>query len=531
MLPRLIQSPAYWTTTFKVTRQDVEFLFSQFLEQEKPLSNRDLAVRLIRHRIAQEEDKIKKQLQRGTVFQPRETYKVGETLVFPALDYAVGKVLRNRPGQNPEYGDFTVIEVEFEDKQRREFASMLGHPHVLNMDNIDQAGGQLVRDDGKEAALDAEAIFQRYGETIIEQIEARLVDQDDAVFFDGKWFLKSLLLGVNIGHLNLAEAILDINEGGPLPTDAILSELDLTKGSSPELAEFSLNVAISGDERFENVGPGGDIRWFLRRLEPQDALTTPARLVYQPIEYDPAVLTDDLAAFERELDDELSNFAPPVEQPSEAQVSLIYPHRRVGTLPLTSRIEGLFPEASDGRRVRITFIDAQDQAEFPGWVVRQYKYVAGLNDFYRRHRLPIGAAITLKATDDPLRLIIDFGAYRPRTEYIRLAVPQNGRLTFANFKRSIGANYDELLILGAEDIEGVDAIWAATRDRRRGLVDIMRDLMPELARLNPQNAVHAKTLYGAVNILRRCPPGPIFAALTTRTDFQHVAGPYWRLAT
>jgi hypothetical protein len=181
--------------------------------------------------------------------------------------------------------------------------------------------------------------------------------------------------------------------------------------------------------------------------------------------------------------------------------------------------------------VRITFVDGQEGTEFSGWVVRQHRYVAGLNDFYRRHRLPIGAAITVKATDEPLRLIIDFEAYRPRTEYIRLAVPQNGRLTFANFKRSIGAGYDELLILGAEDIEGVDAIWTATRDRRRGLVDIMRDLMPELARLNPQNAVHVKTLYGAINILRRCPPGPIFAALTTRADFEHVAGPYWRLAS
>src|SRR5260221_5992374 len=66
LLPSLIQSPAYWTGSFKVTRPDVEFLFSQFLEQERPLSDRDLALRLIRHRIAQEEEKLKKQIERGT---------------------------------------------------------------------------------------------------------------------------------------------------------------------------------------------------------------------------------------------------------------------------------------------------------------------------------------------------------------------------------------------------------------------------------------------------------------------------------
>jgi hypothetical protein len=62
------------------------------------------------------------------------------------------------------------------------------------------------------------------------------------------------------------------------------------------------------------------------------------------------------------------------------------------------------------------------------------------------------------------------------------------------------------------------------------LGDTMRDMMAELARLTPQRSVHAKTLYSAVNVLRRCPPGPIFAALVARPEFEHVGGPYWRLA-
>ena len=524
MLRQQTQAAAYWTTTFKVTRADIEYLFSQFLEDETPLSNRELALRLIQHRLTLEEENLRKQIARGEVFQPKGSYQVGQELIFPILDYSLGKVVGQRVGQNPDYGEFNVIEVEFENNQRREFASMLQEPHALN---LDEAGGQNL---ASSDMPDSESIYDKYGEAIIEEIEARLVDQDDAIFFNGKWFLKSLLVGVNVGHLHLSEAILDINGGGPLPTKSLVQEIELAKGTSPELAKFSLDVALSSDERFDNVAPDTQVEWFLRRLEPPEVIKIPPRLAYQPLDYAANVLTDELAALERELDDEFSNFEPPTEQPKEALVSLIYPHRRVGTLPLTSRVEGMFPATSEDRRVRVTMVDGQDGTEFAGWVVHEGKFVYGMDDFYRRHRLPIGASITIKATDDPSRLIIDYEAHRPRTEYIRLAVPSNGRLTFANFKRSIGAGYDELLILGAEDIEGVDSIWGVTRERRRSLVEIMRDLIPELARLNPQNSVHAKTLYGAVNILRRCPPGPIFAALSARSDFQHVGGPYWRLA-
>jgi hypothetical protein len=525
VLQRQTQAAAYWTTTFQVTRADLEYLFSLFLEDETPLAIRDLATRLIRHRVSQEEERLRKLIARGKLFQPQATYEVGQELIFPVFDFSVGKVVGQRPGQNPDYGDFTVIEVEFENKQRREFASMLQKPHALS---LDIAGGQNL---GDLPSADASAIFEQYGESIVEELEARLIDEPDVIYFAGKWFLKSLLPEVNVGHLHLAEAVLDINGGGPLPTATLLNDIELPKEIPQTLKDFALGVAMSNDERFEDVGPYGQVQWYLRRLEPPEVLKTPPRLVYQPLDYDRSLLSDELLSLERELDDEFSDLQPPATQPTEATLTLIYPHRRVGTLPLSSRVQALFPTAIESQRIRITFIDGQTGTEFAGWVVREGLYVYGLDEFYRRQKLPIGAYVTVRATDDPSKLIVDFEAHRPRTEYIRLAVPADNRLTFANFKRSIGAGYDELLILGAEDLEGVDAIWASARDRRRGLVEIMRDLIPELAKLNPQNAVHAKTLYSAVNVVRRCPPGPIFAALVARPEFQHVGGPYWRLSS
>ncbi len=85
------------------------------------------------------------------------------------------------------------------------------------------------------------------------------------------------------------------------------------------------------------------------------------------------------------------------------------------------------------------------------------------------------------------------------------------------------------MFLGADDLKAVDALWISTENPERRLVDIVRDIMGELMRLNPQRTVHAKTLYSAVNVLRRCPPGPIVATLATEPDFEHVGGPYWRL--
>lgn len=521
------QSAAENWAEFRITRADLDYLFSQFLDRESPFTRTDLARLIVEHRLKDTEDRLRKQLERGSIFQPRLDYDIGQELIFPALEYAVGKVIGQRPGENPEYGDFAVLDVEFESGKRHEFAASLKMPHALNVDVADVNRAILQAD----PSLSADAILEQHGEAIVEEIEARLVDEEDAVSFGDLWYLRSLLADVNIGHLNLAEAMLDINEGVPLTPGDFLADLDLGAEVPHVVREFSLNVALANDERFDDVGAAGQVLWFLRRQEPEEVQTPPRRLLYAPIDYDAAVLTDELRQIEQEIDDELSAFEPPPTPPAESRLTINYAHRRVGTLPLTSRIRTMFPTAYESPRIRVTLVDSLNDEEFAGWVVHDYRYVFGLSEFYSNHRVPIGGYVTIQATDKPDRLILTLKAYRPRTEYIRLAVPSNNRLTFNNFKRSIGAEYDELLIVGAEDVKGVDAVWKSVQDRKRGLVEVMKDLIPELSKLNPQNAVHAKTLYAAVNVVKRCPPGPIFAALVTRDEFEHVGGPYWRLRT
>jgi hypothetical protein len=519
-----IQTAAYWTTDLKITRADIEALFAHFLETEQPLTAREVALFFIKQRLAAEQDRFRKQLANVTLFQPSKHYEVGQELIFPALNFASGKVIGVRQGYNPDYGEFNVIEVAFGEK-RREFAADLRVPHPLN--DVSHDLNALFN----AVQPSPEAIFEQYGESIIEALEARLVDEPDAIFMGGFWFVRSLLAQASVAHLHLAEAVLDLREGGPATAEELLPDLDFAPELPLPLRTFSLNVALSQDERFDNVGADGDVRWFLRRLEPPEVLQIPPRLEYQPLAYDERLLTPELRELEIELADEFSELPPLAKPPREVHIRLIYPHRRMGTLPMNAYLEAMLPPATEAQRLLITLLDGQTNEPFSAWVMREGRYLCGLNDFYRRYKLPIGAHLTFRATEHPSQFVLDFKAHRPRTEYIRLAIPSGGRLRFENFKRSIGAEYDELMILGAEDIDGVDEVWAATRNRRRSLSDILSDLLPELARLMPQQTVHAKTLYSAVNIMRRCPPAPIFATLLARPEFEAVGNGYWRMAS
>lgn len=217
------------------------------------------------------------------------------------------------------------------------------------------------------------------------------------------------------------------------------------------------------------------------------------------------------------------------ETVQQATITLTYPHRRTGTLPLNSRLRQIFPTARQTQRVSAILVDGQDGEAYDVWVVRKERYVVGVDRFFRKHRLPIGAHVTVAKEDATDRVIINFNAYRPRTEWIRLIVPKNGQIAFENHKRSIGAEYDDLMILGADDLAGVDALFDQAAQKKTPLATLLRTIIPGLGRLTPQGTVHAKTIYSAVNVIRRCPPGPIFATLCANPEFMNVGGHYWKM--
>lgn len=518
----------HWARNFTIERDDIDYLTSLLLEREMPLETQELAQALIERRINLEVATLRERYKDARIYDPARSYEVGQKLIFTEFEYETAIVREVRPGNNPDYEIFNVIAVEFDDddlnatEKYREFATDLTVEHDLNVDTDDDSIGS-VND------LDADDIMQSYGKELTRKLEEKLNKSNELIYMARKWFPRDLLMEANVGHLNLAEAILDISGGGPLKTETILKEIGGLGKAPMELQVFSMNYALNQDSRFDEVGPAGEVLWHLTRLEPEEVQHTPAVLRYTPIEYDRGLLTPEMLAMEVEIDDEHSP-GTEVEDVDSTTVTLTYPHRRLGTLPLSNRTAAIFPTARQTPRVSFTLIDGQDGEEYPAWVVRKDRYVFGLAKFYRKHKLPIGVYVTVSRSDKAGKVVVNFRAHKPRTEWIRLIVPKGDHIGFENHKRAIGAEYDDLMILGADDLASVDALFTNAQQQKKSLVAILRSIIPPLGALTPQGTVHAKTIYSAVNVLRRCPPGAIFALLTANPDFQNVGGDYWKLS-
>ncbi len=102
---------------------------------------------------------IQAELSKGPAYQPKDHYEVGAQLIFPALDYVLGTVVGTRSGRNPEYGDFTAIQVRFgrPGRDSSEFASGLQGEHRLNRK---EGEGELLVDG---AVIPSAELYELYG--------------------------------------------------------------------------------------------------------------------------------------------------------------------------------------------------------------------------------------------------------------------------------------------------------------------------------------------------------------------------------
>lgn len=521
MIQRKTQTSAYWSDEFTVTSDDIQHLNTLLIEDELPRSAEEMGRALVLYRCRQENALVERALSKGRLYQPKHSYQADEQVVFPALGYLVGTVIGVRPGHNPEYSPFQVIEMDFGEGQRREFASEFTADHLLNRETYTGTPQDLELRPPEELAA-------TYGPQVGQVLEKHLESEPDFVRLAGKWFRRDLLVEVHVGHLNLAEAVLDMAGGGPLPTDALLGDLELPEEITPQLRIFSLNYALQEDQRFDEVGPAGEVLWFLRRLEPDGVQSVPPHLQYQPLDYDPASLTSEMLALERELDDEWSDLDSPAEVDTPVTIVLTYPHWRSGTLPLSNRLARVFPTGRT-KRIRFTMVDGETGEEMPGWVVREGRYVYGLEHWYTTQNIPVGAYLELAPDKKPGTVILRQRSRRPRREWVRVAFPVEGRLTFEMRKELIACKYDELMIVTAEDLKALETVWTHTRERGLSLRQLISNLFPELAKLSPQGTVHASTLYSAINIARRTPPGPLLAELVTSGLYAPVGDNYWVL--
>lgn len=510
----------YWENT-TIQEIDLEFLYNFLLEIETPQTTHELVKVFIQQRISQEKEVLKK-LQNGSgdIYKPKDRYSVGDSLRFPGVDWATGKVVGVREGKNPEHPSFEVIKVDFGVRGSREYAAGV-EDHPLNAP---------ITIDENLPDFNVDHVLREYGDVLNERMEERFQSIPDLVKIAGAWFPRSLLVDVNIGHLNLSEAALEVADGGPLPTSAILDQIDLPTDVNLKLTEFSMNLALQEDERFDEVGPSGETLWFLRRMEPEEVQRPPIYLRYDASDIDKSKFGNYYRDLNTLVYDELEPAGDLPQKANEIEVSLIYPHWRAGTLPLSPSIARLLPTAYEAPRVKFTFIDEDSGADYPGWVVRPQRYVYGLKEWYAEKTLIPGSLFIIKQGKKPGEVIIKARKKRPSKEWIRtVLVGADGGVVFTMLKQQIGNEIDERMVVAVPDTGGLDKLWEQSNIHRPQTEKTILKIMRELMKLSLQGHVHAQELYAGVNVVKRCPPSVILYTLLNTPDVIHLGDMYFRI--
>lgn len=506
----------YWDA-FSIESEDIEFIYNHLLELETPLTSLELINAIVSARIQRERELAEnKRSANGAIYLPKERYEPGQALVIPAMNWKRATVDSVRPGHNPGIGEFQVIRVSLENGESREFAAGLSD-HILN-----DPPDPVVSD----PTIDPESVLKLYGESLQAVLEDELGTNPDFVRIAGKWFPRALLVNINQGHLNLAEAVLDMESGGPLATPKLMEQIGLSDQSNQKLVEFSLDLALQEDPRFDEVGPAGKVLWFLNRLEPEDVLKANPFLRYDEIEYDRAAMDRDMLTLERQLDDELTPFTGRSPHLEEVSIPLLFPHWAAGTLPLSTRLRQFFPTAYEAPRIRFSLIDGDTGQQFSGWVVRPFGYIYGFKEWYRSKGVFPGSLIRVRRGSNPGEVVVSCESRRSTRDWLRtVVVGSDNGVSFYLLKQNITTPYDDRMAIYVPDPDSLTKVWQKENQVfEKMLVNVVR----ELAKLNPQSHVHASELYAAINTIRRCPPGPILAVLASRPWFVHVGDLHYR---
>lgn len=519
MLSEVSLKENYWNN-FTFQDSDLDFVYNQLLESETPQTTAEILKALISERISQEKEKFKNQkAPKEKVYLPKDEYEVGQKLVFPALDNQKGEVTEIREGNNPQFSPFKVIKIKLESGETKEFASNF-EPHELNDAPI------VPLDD---SSLDPNYVLETFGKILNSRLFTALETNPDIIRIAGRWFPEALLVDVNAGYLNLAEAVLDMENGGPLTTSEILSQIGLPTDVNAKLTEFSLNYALQEDPRFDEVGPAGITLWFLNKLEPAKVKEMPIHLEYNKFEYSFEQVESLVGMLSSEIADELE---PEVQHNNsdEFSFSLIYPHWRSGTLPLTESLCKFFPTAYESPRIRFDFIDDDSGKKFAGWVSRQKGYVYGLDEWYNSNEVLPGSLITIKKSSVPGEVIIHTDKRHPTREWVRTAqVGSDGKLAISMLKQLVSTAYDDRMLIVVPDPDALDKIRTSSNLTKNSLDKIVVNLLRDLSKLSPQGHVHAEELYAAVNLVHRCPPGCILSILLNDSRINHLGDLYFRL--
>ncbi len=245
----MFDTPEYWQS-FSISDRDLDRVEEVFLDTGVPKPLAELAEIVVQGRLQDDADRQAREANENVrLYQPKLHYEVGQRLRFSALTNALGTVVGARDGDNPRVGRIKVVRVKMDRGGEREFVAEYSAEHPLNV----------------EVKAEATPTSQAAVVPIGDILGQRLSESAEYVAFGGLWFRKDLMPDVHIGHLNIAEALIDV-AGEAQPTAALVKEVEIAQGE-PAARGFALNYALAHDpdQRFTNVGSDAKPRWALRQ--------------------------------------------------------------------------------------------------------------------------------------------------------------------------------------------------------------------------------------------------------------------------
>jgi hypothetical protein len=514
------QTEEYWREEYQVSTQDLDMVTGIILEAGKPQPITALAAEIIRRQYQAEKAQAAQRAGKGAIYRPADTYEVGEKVLFTALDFHAGTVAAVRPGKNPKYGPFQVIQVAFEGGGGREFAAGLDIVHPLNIP-VEQlmAGG--------DAELDEHDVVRLFTHDVATKLEAALAKQEDYALFGGLWFLNALLPEVHIGYLNLAEAMV-YEAHKPLAAQDILPDLGMEPSGSEDAQLFALNRALRNDARFDDVSMRGEPVWYLRALEPAEVFERPAVLAPAFSAEGGEQIGITMLDVVDQLGDDLDDIETMIIRPAaEVRCEMIFPYLHAGALPLTDQFLRLLPSGAKGH-FPITFVDAASDHRFGAWVLPEERYVCGLGDWFAALGMCVGGQIAIAAANEPLTFTLSATALRTRgSDWVRSATVEDGELRLQMQRLSVAVRADKNMLIDVPDRAAMAGLMAQMEARKVALPRLVHVAFSELAKLGSRGLVHIKALYAAVNLMRRVGSVPVFAYLTRQACYDPVGDGFW----
>jgi len=516
------QTEAYWRDEFQIEDEDLDLVTGAILDAGEPQTLSSLASSIMLRRVQREREAIARQASSGEVYRPRDRHAVGEVLVFSAQGFARGQVVGKRDGHNPKYGDFEVLQVALEDGTEREYASGLDILHPLNRPVEELIGG------GDPEITDAD-IIDAYDAYVCGALQMALEGREEFVQFDGHWFLRELLPEVNVGHLNLAEAAIDV-AGHPLTAEEIVKELELGTGT-PAAQLFALNSAIAKDERFDNVGTADRAVWFLRALQP-DALHNPPEFLFDGFRASGgAYIGLTMIDYVEEIGDELDDIESAIVSEQERYDLIVsFPHLYAGSMPVSLEVlAGL--HIGDLPYLAVDLVDEEDEERFLGWVVPERACIVGLGEWYKKVGMVVGGRVSLRRLEEPATFAISAAEARDLgSNWVRTCEIVDGELRLQLRPPrglDIGVGIDADLFVDVPNPEEVAEFMARPEQRNMPLDELVHTAFNILAGLTGTGYVHAKTVYSVANLIRRTGAVPVFAELARQACFDPLGQGLW----